>query len=179
MEINQDIRDKDELFHRLYLKHVDDLRAYTRSLLPTWTDTEEVMQKVAIVIWRKFDDFDPSTSFIKWSCVIAKYEVLSYRRMMARDRLVFNEDFLEMMADEATEEAESTVDEQRVLDDCLQKLGSDQREMVIKAYGDKLKIHQVAKELGKPAGSLYVTLSRLKKKLFECMQSNLKLEGLV
>lgn len=178
MEINQDIRDKDELFHRLYLKHVDDLRAYTRSLLPTWTDTEEVMQKVAIVIWRKFDDFDPTTSFIKWSCVIARYEVLSYRRMKARDRLVFDDDFMELMADEAIEEAESTVHEQKVLDQCLQKLGQEQREMVIKAYGNNLKINQVAKEIGKPVGSLYVTLSRLKKKLFECMQSHLKLEGL-
>ena len=62
MDINQDIVNKDELFHQLYLKHVNDLKAYTRSLLPTWNDAEEVMQKVAIVIWRKFDDFDPETS---------------------------------------------------------------------------------------------------------------------
>jgi len=178
MEINKDIQDKDELFHLLYLKHVDDLRAYTRSLLPTWNDTEEVMQKVAIVIWRKFDDFDPETSFIKWACVISRYEVLSYRRMMARDRLVFNEDFMEMMADEAAEEAESSKDEQRVLDSCLQKLPEQQRSLVVKAYSDKTKITQVADELGKSTATLYVTLGRLKRKLYDCMQKNLKVEGL-
>ena len=98
--------------------------------------------------------------------------------MMARDRLVFKEDFMEMMADEAAEEAECTKEEQKVLDECLAKLPEDRRSLVIKAYASKEKINQVAKELGKSSASLYVTLGRLKKKLFECMQKSLNVEGM-
>ena len=44
---------------------------------------------------------------MKWACVIARFESLAYRRKMARDRLVFREDVLELMADEGVEEIDS------------------------------------------------------------------------
>jgi RNA polymerase sigma-70 factor (ECF subfamily) len=47
------------------------------------------------VIWQKFDQYDPDTTFMKWACVIARFEDLAYWRKMACDRLVFREDVSE------------------------------------------------------------------------------------
>jgi RNA polymerase sigma-70 factor (ECF subfamily) len=81
-----------ETFVARFAKHEPDLRRFIRSLLPTWADTDDVLQQTAIVIWRKFDQYDPDTTFMKWACVIARFEALAYRRKMARDHLVFRED---------------------------------------------------------------------------------------
>ena len=45
-----------ESFVRLYSEHEPQIRAYLRSLLPTWQDVNEVIQNVAVVLWRKFDN---------------------------------------------------------------------------------------------------------------------------
>jgi len=93
-----------ETFVARFAHYEPDLRRFIRSLLPTAVDTDEVIQQTAIVIWRKFDQYDPKTNFMKWACVIARFEALAYRRKMARDRLVFREDVMELMADEGAEE---------------------------------------------------------------------------
>ena len=69
-----------EVFVQRFAHHEPDLRRFIRSLLPSWTDTDEVLQQTAIVIWRKFEQYDPETNFMKWACVIARFESLSYRR---------------------------------------------------------------------------------------------------
>ena len=100
----EDVRYQD--FVRLFAHHEPDLRRFIRSLLPTAVDADEVLQQTAIVIWRKFDQFDPQTNFMKWACVISRFEALAYRRKMARDRLVFREDVMSLMADEGEQEVD-------------------------------------------------------------------------
>ena len=39
------------------------LRAFVRSLLPRWEDTDDVMQETTLVAWRKFTLFEEGTSF--------------------------------------------------------------------------------------------------------------------
>jgi hypothetical protein len=43
-----------EQFLRRYAEHEPALRAFVRSLVPTREDAREVMQEVAVVLWRKF-----------------------------------------------------------------------------------------------------------------------------
>ena len=60
------------------------------------------------ILVAKFAHYEPElTNSMKWACVIARFESLAYRRKMARDRLVFREDVLELMADEGVEEIDS------------------------------------------------------------------------
>ena len=98
-----------ETFVARFAHHEPDLRRFVRSLLPTWTDADEVVQQTAIVAWRKFDQYDPDTNFMKWACVIARFEALAYRRKMARDRLVFREEIMEMMAEAISRDMEEVL----------------------------------------------------------------------
>ena len=80
-----------ERFVTTFTRNEPAIRAFLRSLLPSWEDAVEVMQNTSLVLWRKFDTFDPNTDFLKWAFVVARFEALKYRRSMARDRHVFDE----------------------------------------------------------------------------------------
>ena len=68
---------------RLFARHEGNVRAFVASLLPDWEGVDDVMQEASLVMWRKFDQFDPvraGSNFVDWAFMIARYEVLMYRR---------------------------------------------------------------------------------------------------
>jgi RNA polymerase sigma-70 factor (ECF subfamily) len=78
-----------EAFLRLFSRFEGNLRAFVASLIPTWDGVDEVLQESSVVLWRKFDQFDSQgeeSSFLDWAFMIARYEVLKYRRRRATDR---------------------------------------------------------------------------------------------
>ena len=81
-------------FLRLYVENEEALRGFVRSLVLTLEDAREVMQDVAAVLWRKFDQLDSSENFRCWAFGVAKFEALSFRRDRARDRNVFSDKFI-------------------------------------------------------------------------------------
>ena len=166
-----------ETFVARFAHHEPDLRRFVRSLLPTWTDADEVVQQTAIVAWRKFDQYDPDTNFMKWACVIARFEALAYRRKMARDRLVFREEIMEMMADEGAEELDSRRVEHEALEACLAAMPEKQRRFVTLAYTPGVKVKELAEEAGSSAAAFYMRLKRLRRQLQVCVESKMEEEG--
>ena len=142
-----------ELFVRRLAHHEPELRRFIRSLLPRLTDADDVLQQTAIVCWRKFHQFDPNTNFLKWACIVARFEALAYRRKMARDRLVFREEVLELMADEGMEELDLRCSEQEALDKCLEEMPERQREFLILAYPPGIKVAGLAEKAGSTAAA--------------------------
>ena len=47
------------------------------------------MQEVSLVAWRKFPTLTDPAQFPRWGCVIARYEILKFRRTHARDFALF------------------------------------------------------------------------------------------
>lgn len=159
-----------ERFVSLFTRHEPALRAFVRSLVYSWDDADEVMQNTGLVLWRKFDSFDPNTEFMRWACVVARFEVLAWRRDKARDRHVFDEDLVNLLAEEAAEEHEVLHRERRALQVCLQKLPENQRRIVVAAYEPGVRLNQVAATLGKTATAFYKSLNRARGVLLECIE---------
>ncbi|NNC89379.1 MAG: sigma-70 family RNA polymerase sigma factor [Akkermansiaceae bacterium] len=167
-----------EDFVRLFTHHEPKLRAFVRSLLPTWEDVDEVMQETSLVLWRKWSEFDPSTDFMKWGCVVARFEVLKHRRRKARDRHVFDPDLIEILAAEGADEVEALDARRKALDSCLQQLPENQRRLVMAAYAPGRTIKEIAAQAGKSATALYKTLNRVRTALLECVERSTRKEGL-
>ena len=166
-----------ESFVVLFSKYESNVRAFVTSLLPNWEGVDEVMQETSLVMWKKFDQFDPDrpgSNFIDWAFMIARYEVLKYRRRRATDRLVFSEDVYELLASEAEEiVAESQPDRKKALQGCLQKLKLPQQKLIQTAYADGVSIKQAAKEVGRTPTGLYKALARIRCKLHRCIELSL------
>jgi len=165
-----------EEFVKLFSRHDGKVRTFVASLLPHWEGVDEVMQEASLVMWRKFDQFDPNrpgSNFIDWAFMIARYEVLRYRRRKATDRLVFSEDVYELLASETGEIATSQPDRRRALQDCLLRLEPAQQELVRVSYADGISIKDAAAKVGRTPTGLYKALARIRNILHECIESSL------
>lgn len=66
--------------------------AYITSLLRDFHRAEDVLQQVAVILVRKFGEYDSQQPFLPWALGIARLETLKEQRREARDRHVFGAD---------------------------------------------------------------------------------------
>lgn len=170
-------REQHDRFMQLFLENEEALRGFLRSLVPTRQDAQELMQEVAAVLWRKFEQLESPQDYRRWAFGVARMQGLAFRRDRARDRHTFDEELLAMLAAEM-ETAQDLLDAQRqALDSCLEKLPATQRALVTAVYHTGTKIEQVAQVMGKTPMSLYKLLHRIRVALLNCVTSKLKREG--
>jgi RNA polymerase sigma-70 factor (ECF subfamily) len=160
-----------EHFVRLLTRHERSLRGFIRAGLPSPHDVAEVMQEVSLIAWRKFSDLEnPETDFARWATVIARYEIMKFRRTKARDRLVLGENLVEMIHAEGLEEFRGREKQLSALETCLSKLPEDRREMVLDAHASGTSITEMAGRLGKKPNALYQLLWRIRRELADCVE---------
>ena len=170
--------DMDGRFLRLFVRHEQALRAYARVMVPTWDAVDEIIQEASVVMWRKLDQLDAHENFLPWAKVIVRFEALRARRNFARDRLVFSEELLSMLADEAAEtEEEQLVREKAVLNRCFKKLSPANQELVLAPYAGCGRVKELAEQSGRSVNSLYKLLGRLRAKLHTCIENELSSAG--
>lgn len=167
-----------DLFLRLFATNEPAVRAFVRSLVPTLADANDVMQEVALVLWRKFSEYDSNEDFRRWAFGVAKFKVLAWQRDRSRDRHVFGEDVTEVLASEAAERADQLADKREALRVCLEKLPAEQRELVNSAYANGSRIDDLASAMGRTAMTLYKKLHRIRLALVECTKRYLAREEL-
>ena len=166
-------REQHDQFLRLFMEHEEALRLFVRSLLFNQEEAREIMQQVAVVLWRKFDDSLDSLSFRRWAFGVARMEVLTFRRDRSRDRHTFGDDIAKLLEHTAQEESGTLRRERNALDVCVGKLPTDQRELVQTAYEPGVKMNDLASQLGWTAMALYKKLHRIRLALMECTRREL------
>lgn len=164
-------------FLRLFMVHEPSLRVYVRSLLFTGEDESDVMQDVAVVLWRKFDPTLDSEAFCRWAFGVARMEVLTFRRDRARDRLQFSEDIYQLLSETVYEQSNHLEAERRALESCVKKLPEERRQLIEAAYAPGVQIDQMAAQMGKTAMALYKSLHRIRLTLIDCTRQVLAAEG--
>ena len=150
------------------MEHEEALRGFVRSLVPTLEDAREVMQEVAAVLWRKFESLESVEDFRRWAFGVARFEAFNFKRARQRERLVFVDELLGLLAQEAEDEAVNQGREARALEQCLQKLPEAQRALVQTAYAPGVRIDELARASGRSAMALYKSLHRIRIALVEC-----------
>lgn len=165
-----------EQFVRLLVAHEAHLRSFLRSLLSSWTDVDEVMQEASLTAWRKFDSFELNSNFLAWMAAIARFEALKHLRARSRERLVFSDEVIELIANEGAAEADVLERQRAALERCLERLGAPARELLQIAYRPGVKLHEAAAQSGKSVEAFYKTVQRLRSRLLECIQQETREE---
>jgi RNA polymerase sigma-70 factor (ECF subfamily) len=175
--MNDEPATRHEQFLRHYSAHEPAIRAFVRRLVPLRTDVPDVMQDVALVLWKKFENLPDPDDFRRWAFGVAKFESLAWLRDKRRDRLVLADDVLEQLAQDATA-LEPVLDSHRVeLEACLEKLPPDQRALVLAAYEPGARIQDVAERSRRTVGGFYQWLHRVRLQLLDCVRRGTALEG--
>lgn len=138
---------------------------------------DDILQETNVVIWSKFDRFELGTNFIAWSFQIANYEVLKYRDKRRSNKLVFSDDILESLAIESEEQQDDLDLRRSALRECIKKLRPEDRELIETRYAPGSSGRDLAEDLGRPSNSVYQSIGRIRKTLFECVSRHLATEA--
>ncbi len=71
------------------------------TLLPASVDAEDVLQEANLVLWRKFDQYQPGRTSLPGPAALSRYEVLKYREKRARAARLLDPDVFDQLADVA------------------------------------------------------------------------------
>lgn len=162
-----------EPFVRVLLANQGKIYAYIASLLGDPRQADDVLQETNLVLCRQADQFSEISNFAAWACRIAYFEVLNYRKRRQRDRHMFDDNLLSLIAFEAVPLVEEYEQRQIALAECLAKLSKLQRNIIVKRYTPNGSVQKIADEYGRSPGAISQTLYRIRAALMKCIQRKL------
>ncbi len=165
---------RDESFVTLFVEHEPALRAFILSQIMNWADMNEILQQTSIVLWRKFDQYQPGTNFRSWAFKIARFEVLNYLKKQRRSKLVFSDETLALLAVESEEEEDNLEAERHALAKCLKKLKPEQRGLLSDCYEGEQTIKEIARLRQRSVEAVYKAVQRLRATLLTCVERVLR-----
>jgi RNA polymerase sigma-70 factor (ECF subfamily) len=167
-----------ELFLALHLQNHNRLAAFVHTLVPVWQDAEEIIQDTLMVLWRKFEEFDPSTSFFSWAARVAQYEVLNYRRKNRHRELYFDDEVLGALASTALEQMDDMELQRAALENCIKKLPDKDRELLRLRYREGGSIQIAADALRRTTGHVQRLLRKIRGGLLRCVHARMSEMGI-
>lgn len=161
-------------FMRLLLQHENALRAFARSLLPSWEGVDDVIQDASVIMWQKLGQLDAEEGFLPWGKVIVRFHCYRYLEQKKRKGAVFSNELVAILADEAEQISEAEHSQRRqALESCLGKLSHSERELVFAPYLQHGRITELADLGGTSANALYKKIGRLRDRLRNCVKERL------
>ncbi len=145
------------------------IRLYLNSAIYNRADAQDVLQRVALCAYQKYDEYDASQSFQGWLFGIAKFEVLGYFRNLGRNPEVIDSEISERLADNMEDQSEaiSREDDERreKLEQLLTQLPEKAQELVRLRFFENREYDEIARLLNTNEGAVRTALSRIIAKL--------------
>jgi len=164
-------------FLSLYARHESRIHTFILSLLPNWNDAEEVSQETAMVLWSKFDEFLPGSSYFAWACQIARFEVSRYLRQQHRDRLTLSDEILDAVTRATIAMDDELAARQQALAICVDKLPAKDRQLLELRHRHKRKAEEIASDVGRSIHAVYKAMKRIRRVLYDCVTAALAKHG--
>lgn len=145
------------------------IRLYLNSVIYNKADAQDLLQRVALCAYQKYDEYDASQSFQGWLFGIAKFEVLGYFRNLGRNPEVIDSEISERLADNMEDQSEaiSREDDERreKLEQLLTQLPEKAQELVRLRFFENREYDEIARLLNTNEGAVRTALSRIIAKL--------------
>jgi RNA polymerase sigma-70 factor, ECF subfamily len=162
-----------EQFASAFVRYQSRVYGYIAMMLPNRHDAEDVFQQTSLILWQKWEQFDPAQDFVPWACGIAHNEIRNFLRRRSRGRVVFSEKLIQELA-EVRRQTEPTLDERSgLLADCIGKLDFLARELLQRCYAGRESIGVIAEQFHTTANGIYLRLRRIRRDLLQCVEQQL------
>lgn len=164
----------------------DTLRRESRSLVAFLTmltgsrpTADDLFQETCLEAWRLRDRLEADAEVGCWLRAIARYQALRYFRRQSRSRMQpLSPDLLDRFeADWSALSAAAEVDRRpAALAYCLETLTPDQRSALSQRYSGNRSFAAIGRATGRTESAVKMWLSRLRQKLYSCIQRRLREE---
>ncbi len=162
-----------DLFSELVTRHQSQLYAYVFALVRNREDAEDLLQSVCVVLWRKFDSFEPNTSFFQWARQTAIYVLRNSLKRKQRPTCVSPE-LLDALTNTAGGNGRGESDDYvTALRQCRGKLSDPDRQLLNLRYVEDLSSREIAEQIGRPQQGVCHSLMRIRRWLFDCVKVEL------
>ncbi len=154
------------------------LYGYIHSLVRDLNDADDLFQQTTLILWKKFDEFDRQRSFFSWACGVARLEIANFLRSRGRRRLYFSDELNLLLIEAQAEMSNEELDDRRdALARCVEKLRERDRELLTECHEDSSGVHLAANRRSRSPQSIYNSLRRIRRALFECINRTLAQES--
>lgn len=173
--MNEEPREeKRQRFTRLFSELQPVLLSSLSNIIQDSESAKDIIQNTAMVLWEKYPDVDDSIRFRKIAFTVMRYEILSFRRDKARSRVIFDEHVIQLLVDESTVSPPRMSLEQELLEKHIAGLPPEEKKLLFEAYQPDIQINLMAEESGKSPMALYKKLQKIRSKLLNNIQEELK-----
>jgi RNA polymerase sigma-70 factor, ECF subfamily len=162
-----------ERFMRLWTEAQPAVVNYLHAMVRNPVVAKDLVQETALVLFRRFGDYDGQRPFLSWALGVAKYQVLGLHRDGARSFVTFDTELLEKFTEVWAETAPTASEQSAALEVCLEQLPARPRQMVRLRYFEELNSEQIAQQLGTKGAAVRVALQRIREQLRGCIEQQM------
>ena len=175
--MSEEKESRTKLFFRLFMANESRIYTYILMLVPHRAEADDIMQETAMVMWKRFADFEAGTNFVRWSRQIAFYKILDFRKKRNKKRIYFNDNLLSALAEHAEKTLAEADPRLEALKSCLERLGGSDRELICLHYEQGVTIKKIAQDLTRSIQGMYKVMTRIHNQLLRCINRKLASEG--
>jgi RNA polymerase sigma-70 factor (ECF subfamily) len=159
-----------ERFLRLYTRHQRTVFSFLLGAVGSFSDAEDVHQEITLVLWRKFDRYDPKRPFVAWALGMAKLEAAKHLRKKRQRTPLLPPEVLEALATTWSEDELVLREARDRLSGCVKKLPPKERKLLAQRYREGLSQKEIARRWRKSIGVINTRLVRIRRNLLMCTQ---------
>ncbi|HVE41574.1 MAG TPA: sigma-70 family RNA polymerase sigma factor [Planctomycetota bacterium] len=149
------------------------LRSFIAGYVPRAAWVDDLAQQAFISAYQNLGSFRVGSDFYAWLRQIAFNHLRAELEKTRRRKRLESDYLVEIAASEMERRLARDPGEEEALDalrDCVSRLPDTSRDIVRRHYGDGSPLAEIAGSLGRPAGSLKVTLFKIRVRLKECIE---------
>jgi RNA polymerase sigma-70 factor, ECF subfamily len=160
-----------EQFMEQYVPCHRRLYVYIVMLVGNSMVAQDILQDTNLILWQKFNQFQPGTNFYAWAREVARYRVLEYNRLVRAQSEVLDPAVIDDIefADSAPN---LNGDFAEALDGCLKKLPDADARLVLSRYSG-LSVKVLAVQLNRSQNAVSQALARIRRALRTCVTRTL------
>jgi RNA polymerase sigma-70 factor (ECF subfamily) len=163
-----------EAYAPLVRRYLPGLRAFVAMRLPVQHLADVITHETFVLAFRRIREFDSQRPFRPWLQAIAWNLVRAELQRFAREQTSLSR--LEQVQHaewSSGTTSEMPADEALLLEECLNKLPAEMRQLLDDSYQQGASAAEIAQKLGRTRQWVRVTLFRVRKQLRDCIESKL------
>lgn len=166
-------RDKN-LFTALVREHADMLLTFIRATIHDSATVDDIFQETMLVVWRRFNDYDPSRPLAKWLRGIAHKLILAHFRSLKKRPLYCEDTVLQILDERLShidrQPGDTWKDKVTALEGCIDHLPSALKQCIQLFYRDECRTEDIAAAVSASREAVKKRLQRARALLVECLQ---------
>lgn len=161
-------------FMRAFIRVEPRLRTFAIACGLRLTEVDDLVQETALVLWRKFDEYDSARPFLPWALGISRNLIHEVRHAERRTARPLSPRVTQKLVATCTRVGAQFEMAEDALQYCVEKLPPRQQELISLRYREELTLKQIANRLRQGLSGVNMALRRLRFALLECMQRRLQ-----